>query len=184
MAAVVIAVVVVGVAVWAASTYNRFVQRRNRAANAWAQVEVQLKRRWDLVPNLVEVVKGYAAHERETFEAVTQARAAAQGGGATEPATTSQTEQTLGLALNRLLAVVEAYPELRADGRFAELQDQLTVTEDKIAVARQIYNDTVLTYDNGIQAVPGVLIAKAFGFQARDYFEAEVGHREVPDVGA
>jgi LemA protein len=161
--------------------YNRFVRLRNRVDNAWAQIEVQLKRRWDLIPNLVETVKGYAAHERETFEAVTQARAAAQQ--ARTPEQSAAAEGILGQALGRLFAVAEAYPELQADENFRQLQTELAETENRIAVSRQVYNDTVLTYNNGIQTFPGVLLAGPFGFEKREFFEMEdEAQREPPDV--
>src|ERR671915_525303 len=178
------ALVVLGVIAAAAIAlvlfYNNLVRLRNRVDNAWAQIEVQLKRRWDLIPNLVETVKGYAAHERETFQNVTEARAAAQR--AQTPAESAQAEGFLGQALGRLLAVAEAYPELQADDNFRVLQEELAETENKIAVSRQVYNDTVLTYNNSIQTVPGVLVAGPFGFVKRDFFEAEETHREAPRV--
>jgi len=160
--------------------YNRFVRLRNRVDNAWAQIEVQLKRRWDLIPNLVETVKGYAAHERGTFEAVTQARAAAQN--ARGPAETAAAEGILGQALGRLFAVAEAYPELQADENFRQLQDELAGTENRIAVSRQVYNDTVLTFNNAIQTFPGVLIAGPFGFAKREFFETDETQRDAPQV--
>jgi LemA protein len=161
--------------------YNRLVRLRNRVDNAWAQVEVQLKRRWDLIPNLVETVKGYASHERETFEAVTNARAAAQR--AQGPAEAAQAEGILSQALGRLFAVAEAYPELRATENFQELQAQLSDTENKVAVSRQVYNDTVLTYHNAIQTFPGAVLAGPFGFTPREFFEVEVEtQREAPVV--
>jgi LemA protein len=161
--------------------YNRFVRLRNRVDNAWAQIEVQLKRRWDLIPNLVETVKGYAAHERETFQNVTEARAAAQQ--AQTPAESAQAEGLLGQALGRLLAVAEAYPELQADDNFRVLQEELAETENKIAVSRQVHNDTVLTYNNAIQTVPGVLVAGPFGFREREFFDVEdEAQREPPQV--
>ena len=160
--------------------YNRLVNLRNRVENAWAQVDVQLKRRYDLIPNLVETVKGYAAHERETFEAVTQARTRAQQ--AQGPAEQGQAEGLLGQALGRLFAVAEAYPELQADENFRQLQDELAQTENRIAVSRQVYNDTVLTYNTAIQQVPGNLIAGPFGFSRRDFFELEGEAREAPRV--
>jgi LemA protein len=160
--------------------YNRLVTLRNRVANAWAQVDVQLKRRYDLIPNLVETVKGYAAHERETFEAVTNARARAQA--AQGPAEQAQAEGILGQALGRLFAVAEDYPELQADENFRQLQDELATTENRIAVSRQVYNDTVLTYNNAIQTVPGLLVAGPFGFAKREFFEAEEATREGPRV--
>jgi LemA protein len=160
--------------------YNRFVQLRNRVDNSWAQIEVQLKRRWDLIPNLVETVRGYAEHERGTFEAVTEARANAQR--ASGPAETAAAEGILGAALGRLFAVAEAYPELQADENFRQLQDELAGTENRIAVSRQVYNDTVLTYNNAIQTFPGVLLAGPFGFSKREFFETDETQREVPEV--
>lgn len=161
--------------------YNRLVRLRNRVDNAWAQIEVQLKRRWDLIPNLVETVKGYAAHERETFEAVTEARARAQQ--ARTPAEAGQAEGILDAALGRLLAVAEAYPELQADENFRQLQTELAETENRVAVARQVYNDAVLTYNNAIQTFPGLVVAGPFGFAAREFFEVEEeAQREAPRV--
>jgi LemA protein len=161
--------------------YNRFVRLRNRVDNAWAQIEVQLKRRWDLVPNLIETVKGYAAHERETLQNVTEARAAAQQ--ARTPAEAAQAEGLLGQALGRLLAVAEAYPELQADENFRQLQTELAETENRIAVSRQVYNDTVLTFNNAIQTIPGVLVAGPFGFTKREFFDVEDdAQREPPQV--
>src|ERR671915_829821 len=158
--------------------YNRLVRLRNRVDNAWAQIEVQLKRRWDLIPNLVETVKGYAAHERETFEAVTQARARAQQ--AQTPGETAAAEGILGAALGRLFAVAEAYPELQAGENFRQLQDELAQTENRIATSRQVYNDAVLTYNNAIQTFPGVVLAGPFGFATREFFETDETQREVP----
>jgi LemA protein len=161
--------------------YNRLVQLRNRVDNAWAQIEVQLKRRHDLIPNLVEAVKGYAAHERETFENVTRARAAAVA--AQGPQAQSEAEGFLSQALGRLFAVAEAYPELQADENFRQLQTELAETENRIAVSRQVYNDTVLTYHNAIQTVPGVFFAGPFGFTKREFFEVEeLAEREPPRV--
>jgi LemA protein len=160
--------------------YNRLVRLRNRVDNAWAQVDVQLRRRYDLIPNLVETVKGYAAHERETFEAVTQARSRAQAAGTVQDQ--AQAENILSQALGRLFAVAEDYPELQADENFRQLQDELAQTENRIAVSRQVYNDTVLTYNNAIQTVPGLVVAGPFGFSKRDFFEAEETQREAPRV--
>ena len=161
--------------------YNRFVRLRNRVDNAWAQIEVQLKRRHDLIPNLVETVKGYAAHERETFQNVTEARAAAQR--AQSPADAAQAEGLLSQALGRLFAVAEDYPELQADENFRQLQDELAETENRIAVSRQVYNDTVLTFNNAIQTVPGVFVAGPFGFSKREFFDVEDdAQREPPQV--
>jgi LemA protein len=172
----VVALLVVGLVL----LYNRLVRLRNRVENAWAQVDVQLKRRYDLIPNLVETVKGYAAHERGTFEAVTEARTRAQAAGTVQEQ--AGAENMLSQALGRLFAVAEAYPELQADENFRQLQEELAQTENKIAVSRQVYNDTVLTYNNAIQTVPGVLVAGPFGFDKRDFFEAEEATREAPRV--
>jgi LemA protein len=177
---VVIALIVV-VGLLLVALYNRLVSQRNRVDNAWAQVEVQLKRRWDLIPNLVETVKGYAAHERGTFEAVTEARANAQK--ASNPAEAAQAEGILGAALGRLFAVAEAYPELQADENFRQLQTELSETENRVAVSRQVYNDTVLTYNNTVQTFPGLVLAGPFGFTIREFFEVEdQGQREPPSV--
>ena len=178
---IVIIVLLVLLALFVVWLYNNLVRQRNRVDNAWAQVEVQLKRRWDLIPNLVETVKGYAAHERETFEAVTNARVAAQR--AQGPAEAAQAEGILSQALGRLFAVAEAYPELRATENFQQLQAQLADTENKVAVSRQVYNDTVLTYHNAIQTFPGTLLAGPFGFTKREFFEVEdAAQREAPSV--
>jgi LemA protein len=161
--------------------YNNFVRLRNRVDNAWAQIEVQLKRRWDLIPNLIETVKGYAAHERETFQNVTEARARAQQ--ASTPAQTAEAEGILSQALGRLFAVAEAYPELQADENFRQLQTELAETENRIAVSRQVYNDSVLTYNNAVQTFPGVVLAGPFGFSIREFFDVEdEAQREPPRV--
>ena len=177
---IVILVIVALLVIALITLYNRFVRLRNRVDNAWAQIEVQLKRRWDLIPNLVETVKGYAEHERGTFEAVTEARANAQR--AQGPAETAAAEGILGAALGRLFAVAEAYPELQADENFRQLQDELAGTENRIAVSRQVYNDTVLTYNNAIQTFPGVVLAGPFNFEKREFFETDETQREVPQV--
>ena len=161
--------------------YNRLVRLRNRAENAWAQVDVQLRRRADLIPNLVETVKGYASHERATFEEVTKARTAAQQ--AQGPAEQAEAQNFLTQALGRLFAVAEQYPELRATENFQQLQAQLDETESKIAVSRQVYNDTVLTYDNALETVPTNVVAGIFRFKPREYFEVEEpAAREAPRV--
>jgi LemA protein len=172
----VVALLVVGLVL----LYNNLVRLRNRVENAWAQVDVQLRRRYDLIPNLVETVKGYAEHERGTFEAVTEARSRAQAAGTVQEQ--AGAENMLSQALGRLFAVAEAYPELQADENFRQLQDELAQTENKIAVSRQVYNDTVLTYNNSIQTFPGLLVAGPFGFDKRDFFEAEEAVREAPRV--
>jgi LemA protein len=161
--------------------YNRLVRLRNRTENAWAQIDVQLKRRHDLIPNLIETVKGYASHERGTFEEVTKARTAAQM--AQGPAESAAAENILTQAIGRLFAVAEQYPELRATENFQQLQAQLEETESKIAVSRQIYNDAVLTYDNALETVPTNIVAGMFGFKPREYFEVEdAASREAPQV--
>ena len=161
--------------------YNRLVQLRNRTENAWAQVDVQLRRRYDLIPNLVETVRGYASHERATFEEVTKARTAAQQAGTIEEQ--GQAENILTAALGRLFAVAEDYPELRATENFQQLQAQLEETEQKIAISRQVYNDTVLTYDTALESVPTNFIASMFSFRPRAYFEVEEpAAREAPRV--
>jgi len=160
--------------------YNRLVRLRNRTENAWAQIDVQLRRRYDLIPNLVETVKGYASHERQTFEEVTRARTAAQGAGSVEEQ--AEAENVLTAAIGRLFAVAEAYPELRAADNFRELQGQLEETEGKIAVARQIYNDSVLTYNNAVETVPTNVVAGMFNFAEKPYFEIEAPAREAPQV--
>jgi LemA protein len=178
---IVLVAIVVVVALLLVALYNRLVRYRNRVDNAWAQIEVQLKRRWDLIPNLVETVKGYAAHERETFQNVTEARTRAQQ--AQTPAETAQAEGILGQALGRLFAVAEAYPELQADENFRQLQTELAETENRIAVSRQVYNDSVLTYNNAIQTFPAVVLAGPFGFTAREFYEVtEEAQREPPQV--
>jgi LemA protein len=165
--------VVVVLALLVALAYNSLVGKRNRAENAWAQVDVQLRRRHDLIPNLVETVKGYAAHEQGTFDAVTQTRAAAQQ--AEGPAAQAQAETALSGALGRLMAVAEAYPALRATENFQQLQAELGGTENKIATARQVYNDTVLTFNNACQQIPTNVVASVFGFKLREYFTVDGG---------
>ena len=177
---IILVVLVLLVALAAVVIYNRLVRLRNRAENAWAQVDVQLRRRYDLIPNLVEAVKGYAAHERGTFDEVTQARTAAQQAkGVPEQA---EAENVLTAAIGRLFAVAEAYPQLRATENFQQLQQQLTDTESKIAVSRQVYNDTVLTYNNAVQSVPTNIFANMFNFNDAQFFEIEEAAREAPRV--
>jgi LemA protein len=160
--------------------YNGLVRDRNRVDNAWSQVDVQLERRYDLIPNVVETVKGYASHEQQTFERVTQARSAAQS--AQGPAEQAGAENFLTSALRQLFAVAEAYPELRASENFQGLQNELSETENRIAVSRQIYNDTVLTYNNRVQQVPTNLVASMFGFAEREFFDAGDQAEEAPAV--
>ena len=154
--------IIILLAVFVISAYNRLVALRNRIENAWAQIDVQLKRRYDLIPNLVETVKGYATHEREVFERVTEARAKAIAAGSVGQA--AQAENMLSQALRSLFAVAEAYPELKANQNFLQLQEQLSDTESKIAFSRQFYNDTVLQYDTARETFPTNLIAQYGGF--------------------
>src|SRR5438309_8058696 len=167
---IVLAVVVLLV-LFVVAAYNGLVRLRNRIDNAWAQIDVQLRRRYDLIPNLVETVKGYAAHERQTFESVTQARS--QAINATGVAEQAQAENMISSALKSLFAVAEAYPELKANQNFLALQEELTATEGRIAYARQFYNDEVLKLNTRIQTFPTNVLANSFGFHEREYFEAD-----------
>ena len=160
--------------------YNRLVRLRNRSEASWAQVDVQLRRRYDLIPNLVEAVKGYAAHERATFEEVTEARTRAQQAEGVEEQ--AKAENVLTAALGRLFAVAEAYPELRATENFQQLQGQLAEVEQNIVISRQVYNDAVLSYDNALETVPTNIVAGMFSFRPREYFETEGVTREAPSV--
>jgi LemA protein len=172
--------VVVLLGIYLIALYNGLIKLRNRIENAWAQIDVQLTRRYDLIPNLVETVKGYATHERETFEAVTKARTMAQN--ATGVQDQAQAENMLTGALKSLFAVSEAYPDLKANENFLNLQEELTATEGRIAYARQFYNDTVFKYNTKIQSFPAVLIAGAMRFTAREYFEADDQSRGPVEV--
>jgi LemA protein len=168
------AVVVIGI-------YNGLVGGRNQVDNAWSQIDVQLKRRHDLIPNLVETAKGYMQHERQTFESITQARSQAMG--AKNVAEASKAEGALTDALSKFMLVVENYPDLKANQNFLSLQETLTSTENKIAFARQAYNDAVLTYNNKTQMFPSNIVAGMFNFTKRDFFEIESpAEREVPKV--
>lgn len=160
--------------------YNRLVKLRVTTEDGWASIDVQLKRRYDLIPNLVETVKAYAKHERETFENVVKARQAGiDAKGVKEQA---QAENMITGALRQLFALSEAYPDLKANQNFLALQEELTATEGRVAYARQFYNDSVLDYNNKIQQFPALLFAKTLNFTERDYFEAEPDARSVPTV--
>ena len=163
-------------------SYNRFVSQRNLVAESWRQIDVELHRRHDLIPNLVETVKGYASHERGVFEAVTEARAAAASPGST-PAIQAQQEGVLGQALGRLFAVAEAYPDLKASANFLELQRQLTETEDRIAAGRRFYNANVSALNTRVESFPSNIVASTFNFTQAEYFEVEdVAIRSAPTV--
>ena len=168
---IVLVVLVVLLGLYLVATYNGLVSLRNRIENAWAQIDVQLKRRYDLIPNLVETVKGYASHERETLEAVIQARNAAMS--AQGPHDQANAENMITGALKSLFALSEAYPDLKANQNFLQLQEELTGTEGRIAYARQFFNDVVNKYNTKIQSFPAVLIARRIGFVEREYFEAD-----------
>jgi LemA protein len=159
------------VVLWATYSYNRFVRLRTRVDNAWSQIDVQLRRRYDLIPNLVEAVKGYAAHERELFEDVTRARAAAEQAGTVQDQAQAENQITAGV--RRLFAVAENYPQLKANENFLALQEELTSTEGKIAYARQFYNDQVQELNTRIQSFPSNIVAKAGKFRAREFFEID-----------
>ena len=178
--AIIIVVVLVLLALYVIVSYNGLVSLRNRIENAWAQIDVQLKRRYDLIPNLVETVKGYAAHERETLDAVITARNA--GINATGPEQQAAAENQITGALKSLFALSEAYPDLKANQNFAQLQEELTGTEGRIAYARQFYNDTVFRYNTKIQSFPATVLANAFRFQQREYFQADDESRGTTQV--
>ena len=177
---IVVLVVVVVLAIAAVALYNNLVKLRNMVDNAWAQVDVQMQRRLDLVPNLVETVKGYASHERGTLDEVTQARAAMAN--ASSPEDKMQADGMLTGALKSLFAVAEAYPDLKANVNFKQLQTELSNTEDKISYMRQSYNDTVMKYNTAIQTFPAVLFAGMMGFKERQSFDADSGAEQAPRV--
>ncbi|MBD3267619.1 LemA family protein [bacterium] len=175
-------VVLVGIilVIWFIGAYNSLVRLRNEVKNAWAQIDVQLKRRHDLIPNLVETVKGYASHERETLDAVIQARSNAVS--AEGVANQAQAEQQLSGALGRFMLLVENYPDLKANQNFLALQEELTSTENKIGFARQFFNDQVMQFNTKIQSIPYNIIAGMFNFNQEDYFEIEETERQAPQV--
>ncbi len=176
-----IILIILGVIVlWLVFAYNGFVTVRNRVQEAWADIEVQLKRRYDLIPNLVNTVKGYATHENTAFEKVSAARAAAMG--ATTPADHAQAENVLAGTLKSLFAVSEAYPELKANTNFLELQRELSDTENKIQAARRFYNGNVRDYNTRLQVFPGNMIAKMFGFTKSDFFDIDDNGAESQPV--
>jgi len=166
---------------WLAGTYNMLVRLRNIVKNAWAQIDVQLKRRYDLIPNLVESVKGYAAHESQTFEAVVKARQAAINAG-DNVKEKAQAENMLSGTLKSLFAVAENYPDLKANQNFLQLQEELTSTENKIGFARQFYNDSVMNYNTAKETFPTNMIAAAFGFSNKEFFEINEYEKSAPQI--
>ncbi|RMF98752.1 MAG: LemA family protein [Gammaproteobacteria bacterium] len=189
---VIVLIVLAVIAAWGVAVYNRLVSLRNRVKNGFAQIEVQLQRRYDLIPNLVETVKGYMKHERETLEAVIQARNAAVTGlqaAAVDPANAEamrelgRAESGLAGALGRLFALAESYPDLKANQNMLQLQEELTSTENKVAFARQAFNDAVMRYNNYVESFPNNLLANGFGFQVAEFLEIEAPEkREPPQV--
>ena len=182
IALIVIIVVVIVAVVAVVAIYNGLVRRRNQVDNAWSQIDVQLKRRHDLIPNLVEAVKGYMEFEKETLTQVVNARAAAVSAAPQGPEAQAQAENLLTGALRQLFAVVENYPDLKANQTVKALQEELTSTENKISFARQFYNDSVMTYNVTIQQFPSTIIAGMFNFRERQFFRGEEADREVPKV--
>ena len=184
MEIVVLVVLIVGLALFLIASYNRLVTLRQRVKEAWADIDVQLKRRHDLIPNLIETVRGYATHESTVFQNVTQARAAAVAAGASaSPQARAQAENALTTALRSVFAVAENYPQLQAIQEFKDLSENLTATEDKIAFARRFYNGNVRDYNTALQTFPTNLFATTFGFKAEEYFElADAAERETPQV--
>jgi len=180
-ALIVVGVIIVLFIFFVIGIYNALVRLRNQVDNSWSQIDVQLKRRHDLIPNLVETAKGYMQHERGTFEAITEARSKAMG--ANTVADAAKAEGALGEALSKFMLVVENYPDLKANQNFLAVQEELTSTENKISFARQNYNDQVLFFNNKIQMFPSNMVANAFNFGKRDFFELESeAEREVPKV--
>ena len=183
IALIVIAVVVVLGLLWLMGAYNGLVRLRNQVKNAWAQIDVQLKRRWDLIPNLIETVKGYTKHEAETLQKVTEARNIAQGAAGQGVAKQAEAESMLSGALSRLMVVVEAYPDLKANQNYLALQEELTSTENKIGFSRQFYNDQVMTFNTRTQMFPTNVVAGMFGFKEAEFFELkDEAAREAPKV--
>jgi len=184
--------VLVAIAAWVIGMYNNLVNLRNRVRNAFSQIDVQLTRRYDLIPNLIETVKGYMAHERETLEAVINARNAAVNGlkaAAADPSNAEAmkalggAEAALGGTLGRLFALAEAYPDLKANQNMMQLQEELASTENKVAFSRQAFNDSVMTYNNATENFPSNIVANSFSFQAAEFLEIESEtKREVPKV--
>src|SRR5881392_2226229 len=171
--------IIVLILLWGVVSYNRFVQQRNLIRNAFANIDTELRRRYDLIPNLVETVKGYAAHEREVFEEVARTRSAAAGTAGQSPAAQAAAEGPFVAALGRLFAVAENYPELKANQNFLELQRELANTEDRIQASRRFYNANVQDYNRRVQSFPSALIARSFGFKEEEFFEIPDAERAV-----
>jgi len=173
--------IIVVLGIIAVVLYNGLIRRRNQVENAWGQIDVQLKRRIDLIPNLVETVKAYASHERETLDAVIRARNAAIA-APSSPHAQAEADSILTGALKQVFALSEAYPDLKANTNFLALQEELTATEGRVAYARQFYNDSVLSYNNSVDQFPTVIFARMLKFERREYFEADAGSRDAPKV--
>ena len=180
MALIIIIAVIVLLVLWFFSTYNNLIKLRNRKDDQFSQIDVQLKRRADLIPNLVETVKGYAKHESDTLESVISARNAYTTASTTEDKMKASGEITN--ALNKLFALSEAYPDLKANSNFMSLQNDLKDTEDKISAARQFYNDTVLTYNNKVETIPSNIVANIGGFKKGEFFQIDEKEKETPKV--
>jgi len=177
---IVLVLIVIALVIYAIATYNGLVSKRNKVANSWSQIDVQLKRRFDLIPNLVETVKGYAAHEKSTYEAVINARNSYMNASSHQEVIKAAGELSKGL--NRLLMLSESYPELKANSNFQELMKELTKTEDKITFARQFYNDVVMDYNNAIQMFPSNIFANMFNFVAEPFFTIDENESKAPQV--
>ena len=179
---IILLILVVVLVIYLISAYNGLIRHRNQIENAWSQIDVQLKRRLDLIPNLVETVKGYAAHEKETLDAVVKARNAAASPHAS-PAEAAKADNMLTGALRQLFALSERYPDLKANQNFLELQRELSATEDRVQRSRGIYNDNVRANNIAVESFPGNIVAGMFGFERRDFFEIEdAAQREAPEV--
>lgn len=177
---IILLLIIVVLAIIVIASYNGLVSKRNKVANSWSQIDVQLKRRFDLIPNLLETVKGYAAHERQTFESVIQARSNYMSAGNHQDVIKANGELSQGLG--RLMAVAEAYPDLKANGNFQELQHELSKTEDKITFARQFYNDVTMDYNNAIQMFPSSILANMFNFIEEPFFTIDENESAAPQV--
>src|SRR5690606_3333332 len=177
---IILAVLVVLAVIYVIASYNGLVNKRNKVANSWSQIDVQLKRRFELIPNLVETVKGYAAHEKDTYESVIRARNSYMNASSLQDVIKATNELSRGL--NRLMVLAESYPELKANTNVQELMKELTKTEDKIAFARQFYNDVVMDYNNAIQMFPRNILANAFNFVQEPFFTIDESETRAPEV--